>query len=262
MKNILVPTDFSSNARSALTYAFQLGSLSGARLVVCHIYVSSLSSEKQEELDEYIQNFCSEVSIDGVEYETMVIEGESITALAQSDECVKSDLIVMGTRGASNRGADLVGTNTVNLIAKTNKPLLVIPHEAEFRMARNIMFCSDYDNLELDYTLPILKEFVMLMKAKLRIVHVKNNDKEPNPRHVEESRREGKFFEPEVEPQYKLVHAANVFSGINYYTELKGDNDVLAMVNRHHGFFNRLFRTNNTQKMAYHTDIPLLVLPE
>lgn len=266
MKKILVPIDFSENAKRALAYALQLGEIAEATVSVCHICASHLNGKDVLELELEVKYFCQDVltslNYNDVTIESLVIEGDSISALNDVDVIANKDLVVMGTKGAGDVNTSLVGSNTINLINTCTKPILVIPPFAEFKIATNVMFCSDYKSLEIDYSLPMLKEMVLLMNANLRIVHVKTNDHAPDPSHVEESRREGKFFEPEVKPAYKLVHAKNVFDGINYYTNLKGDNEMLAMVNRHHSFFNRLFRTNTTEKLAYHTDVPLLVLPE
>jgi len=266
MKKILVPIDFSENAKRALSYAVQFAVTADASLTVYHICVNKLNLKDQRELEKELSNFCNNTlekhDSDMDLISSNVINGESIKAINEVDIISTIDLVVMGTKGASDVNTDLVGSNTINLINSCSKPILVIPPHADYIKASNIMFCSDYKELEIDYSLPILKEFVTLMESNLRIVHIKTNDNAPHPVHIEESRREGKFFEPEVKPAYKLVHAKNVFDGINYYTNLKGDNEILAMVNRHHSFFNRLFRTNTTEKLAYHTDVPLLVLPE
>ena len=53
-----------------------------------------------------------------------------------------------------------------------------------------------------------------------------------------------------------------ILDGIRFYIDMKGDNDLVVMINRRHSFIDSLFRVNHTHKMAYHTTLPLLVLPE
>ena len=53
--------------------------------------------------------------------------GNLITALKKIIAVQKPDLIVMGTKGASGLKRILIGSNTVNVIAKTKVPVLVIP---------------------------------------------------------------------------------------------------------------------------------------
>jgi len=65
-----------------------------------------------------------------------------------------------------------------------------------------------------------------------------------------------------VEVTYKRIKGKTVLEGIRYYLALKDDNDLVVMINRKHGFIDSLFRVNHTHKMAYHTTLPLLVLPE
>jgi len=59
---------------------------------------------------------------------------------------------------------------------------------------------------------------------------------------------------------YRMVKAYHPVYGLDWLCE-HGDIDMLAMVHRSHNFIDSLFRGSQTQKMANHIVIPLLVFP-
>ena len=266
MKSILVPIDFSPNSTIALEYAFRLANYNRARIVVIHIDSNKLDEDAIEDMKEEIWVFCEEtrskLDVAEVYYEVKVVPGDDISALDNPDYLALIDLVIMGTRGASSLNSSLIGSNTVNLLDRIKKPMLVIPNEAKYEEVKHIMFCADYKATNFDFTLAPLKEFAIMVDANVILGHIKLHSGAPNPTHLKESRAEGEFFGTEVNHSYKLIHADNVFDGINDFIDNHEGIQMVAMVNRKHNFFDQLFRTNNTHKMAYHTNLPLLVLPE
>ena len=266
MKNFLIPIDFSNNSKVALEFAFRLAGRNNAKLFVYHINEAGNHPEKKEDLKEEMWAFCQDIkaNIDLAEvyYEVDVIYGSSILALNDPNYLAIIDLIIMGTKGASGDGSILVGSNTVNLMDQIKKPLLVIPDESVFQEVDHILFCSDYKQTDIDFTLGPLKDLAKSLDSKVTLAHIKLHSGKPNPTHLEESKKEGLFFGKDVKHDYRLIQSDNVYDGINEFLDTDEEVQMLALVNRKHNFFDNLFRVNNTHRMAYHTNIPLLVLPE
>jgi nucleotide-binding universal stress UspA family protein len=124
------------------------------------------------------------------------------------------------------------------------------------------MLCSDYDTKTSDNAFYLVKRMAEHYDAEVRISHVKTDEKPPRQDHVLESKREGHYFEPEVRYSYKLIRRSDVVDGINYYIDLKGDNDMLVVLSREHGLLERMFKPSHTHKLAYHTSLPLLILKD
>jgi len=59
---------------------------------------------------------------------------------------------------------------------------------------------------------------------------------------------------------YRLVNSTDTESGLEWLCE-HGQIDMLAMVHRSHNFIDSLFRGSQTQKLAGHIPVPLLVFP-
>jgi nucleotide-binding universal stress UspA family protein len=268
MNRILVPFDFSHNSRCALEYAAGLAKLAKAELIVLHAYDRAAILEgmtmqgTREGMTKEVHHLQKHFDLPSTVIKASISEGELTDAVLDYVNHQEVDLIVMGTRGASGLQEVLVGSRTVALLSEISLPMLIIPEEAEFRMVRNILLCSDLKEVEDDNSLDIVKELAICFGAAVRIAHVEAGDEVPTFEHELERRREKGVFSPEVEVTYKRIKGSSVLEGIRYYLNLKDDIDLIVMINRKHGFLDSIFRVNHTHKMAYHTSLPLLVLPE
>jgi nucleotide-binding universal stress UspA family protein len=260
IKNILVPFDFSKNAMVALRYAARVARVSNA-----HIYVQHVLTPKHKDLYNTVlqkKNMDEMVSeeLSGLSFFTDVSEGVHFLDICKLPSMDKADIIIMGTKGCKNLRERLVGSHTYQLIEKTRKPVFVIPGESTFEGVRNIMFCSDFEAIERGRNMELLKGLAILFKSNMRIVHVKTHSGEPSFEHFLESKTEKRFFEPEVNLKFKIIYHDNALDGINYYIRRKSDNDLIVLIKRKHSLYEKLFRTNHTKNMVFHSNIPLLIL--
>lgn len=268
MNRILVPFDFSHNSRCALEYAAGLAKLAKAELIILHAYDRAAILEgmtlqgTHEGMSKEVHHLEKHFDLPRSVITASVAEGELSDVVFDFLKQHAVDMIVMGTRGASGIQEVLVGSRTVALLSEISLPMLIIPEAAEFGKLRNILLCSDLKEVEDDNNLDLVKELAILFGAGVRIAHVEAGDAVPTYEQELERRREKGIFSPEVEVTYKRIKGSSVLEGIRYYIALKGDNDMIVMINRKHGFLESLFSVNHTHKMAYHTTMPLLVLPE
>lgn len=269
MKNILVPFDFSHHSRNALDYVARIAAKTEAKLCIFHAYdrsevlegvkVATTVSAMEDTKAKLSKNF-------GLKKENIsgkVVQGEFIEEVLDFIEKQNFDLIVLGTRGASGLRELLVGSYTVNLMKEVQGiPMLIVPEKADFRDLRTILLCSDLHEIADDDALDLVKELAMLFEADVRLAHVEKGNGDPTYEKVLEKRREMHIFEPEIDCTYKRIVASDFLSGIKFYMDKKDDNDMVAMVYREHSFIETIFGMNHTHEMAYHTTVPLLVLPE
>ena len=271
MKNILVPYDFSHHSRNALEYAAQLAAKANATLCIFHAYDRSEVLEGVKvattvtAMEDVQKKLIKQFGLPAAKINGKVVQGEFIEEVMEFIGENKFDLIVLGTRGASGLRELLVGSYTVNLMQEVRTiPMLVVPEKADFVPLRNILLCSDLHEIADDDALDLVKELAMMYNADVRLTHVEKGKAKANPTYekVLEKRREMHIFEPEVDCTYKRIIASDFLSGLKYYMDKKGDNDMVAMVYREHSFIETIFGMNHTHEMAYHTTVPLLVLPE
>ena len=269
MKNILVPFDFSHNSRNALEYAAQFAKQVNARIQVFHAYDRSEVLEGVQvataisAMKDTKKKITKQFGLASDDVISHVVQGEFIEEILSFIEKSEIDLLVIGTRGASGLRELLVGSNTVHLMKEVRGiPMLVVPEKADYIPLRNILLCSDLHEIADDDALDIVKEIAMKYEADVRLAHVDKGTGRPTYEKVLEKRREMHIFEPEVDCTYKRIVAKDILEGIKYYMDKKSDNDMVAMVYREHSFIETIFGMNHTHEMAYHTTVPLLVLPE
>ena len=269
MNNILVPFDFSHNSRNALEYVGQLAKQTSATIHIFHAYdrsevlegvkVSTTVSAMKDTKVKMVKQF----GLEAKNIESHVLQGEFIEEVLQFIKRRKFNLIVLGTRGASGLQELILGSYTVNLMQELRGiPMLVVPEKADFKPLRNILLCSDLHEIADDDALDLVKEIAMMFEADVRLAHVEKGTGKPSYEKVLETRREMHLFEPEVDCTYKRIIAKDILAGIKYYMDKKNDNDMVAMVYREHSFIETIFGMNHTHEMAYHTTVPLLVLPQ
>lgn len=269
MKNILVPFDFSHHSRNALEYASQLAAKANAKLCIFHAYDRSEVLEGVKvattvsAMEDTQAKLSKQFGLNRKNITGKVVQGEFIEEVLEFMEGKNFDLIAVGTRGASGLKELLVGSYTVNLMQEVRGiPMLVVPEKASFNPLKNILLCSDLHEIADDDALDLVKVLAMMFEANVRLAHVEKGKGHPTYEKVLEKRREMHIFEPEVDCTYKRIVASDFLSGIKYYMDKKGDNDLVAMVYREHSFIETIFGMNHTHEMAYHTTVPLLVLPE
>lgn len=146
MQKVLFPTDFSENAKKILPLAADIAVRNGAALEVLHVNVMAtyvpvmpeMYTLPLAEINEYemsaandLKNLKRDILSDGsykdLPLETRIEAGtlhSTLRRLAIEDGC---DLVVMGTKGASNATEFFIGSNTERVIRSAVCPVLAVP---------------------------------------------------------------------------------------------------------------------------------------
>jgi nucleotide-binding universal stress UspA family protein len=263
MKTILAPVDFSDASTNALSFAAELSKRASARLIIMHVQADHEDEEGTRNKLESVLSDLKKTFGPDLNGESLVVQGSFIAALKEVTETQRPNLIVMGTKGASGLKRILIGSNTVNVIANTKLPVLVIPEVARFedfnRMGKNrIILATDLDAMENEDPLDIMKEIALfIVDPKIRVLSVrpKNTDLD----YLKRLERDALLsaFRPEIETERVTVFSSNVIRGINFYLNEHDDTGLIAMIARDSG---GLIQKHFTREMASHTHLPLLVM--
>lgn len=270
MKNILVPVDFSENSKVAAIYALEMGDYFNGRVVFHHVLkkakpdanISELREEYRHKLRDFADALVRSLELKKVQTGVSVNIAPKIESIQGLEQLVFTDIVVMGTKGQGRSKGRFLGKNTKAVVDHLSIPVLVIPEGAKFKAMKKILLCSDYNpvsSLEVFYP---VKKFAQEFDSEVRIAHVKTNNNPPQDEHINESREEGGYFGDEVKHSFKLIRRPDVIEGIEFYLNLKQDNDVVAILSREHGLFHRIMKNSHTHKLTYHNDLPLLVLKD
>ncbi len=157
LKQILVPTDFSENARHAVSYATELAKRCSAKIHLLHTpviptyllmdlsyspgpeAVTRILNESQAALDEQAKTLAAA----GVEYFTVIREGtvhEVIRDYAREHDV---DLVVVGTHGRAGVSKLMYGSVTERVIKTVHTPIIIIPPEGG-TMPSSIVVAYDF----------------------------------------------------------------------------------------------------------------------
>lgn len=276
MKKILLTTDFSDNANSAIEYAMQFFKYDDCKFYILNVLKAStfisddlmtmkptsnlydqLIASAKLKLDRYINKIKSKHNNILHEFIPIVDYDNLIAAVNQLVEKHEIELIVMGTKGASNVAKKIIGSNTMHVIEGCEAPVLAIPHHFTYVPIRKVAFTSNYENMYCNDDLKALIDLVEYNDYQVDILHVSESNKSTvDQEQVKASLQDcfknatHNFVEIEKGGFLKAINSNIISNSI----------DLFAMVNRKHGFWERLFTEHKIEKVAYNINIPFLVM--
>jgi nucleotide-binding universal stress UspA family protein len=269
MKTILVPTDFSDAADNAALYAANLAKSSNAKVILFHVYHVPVSSfenypimpieidELQEENEKWLKKTAAQLEKKtGIEisYQAkMGFAGEEIL------EIKHADLIIMGMKGAGKLEESLLGSIAATTFRKSKVPVLLIPEGAKYKRPKTIVFACDYDPSTDIKTLEALTDFASAFDPKIYVVNIKRKKESLSIKKEMGTKLEGKLSN--VEHVYYFPEKEDLAEGINEFTN-DCDADIVAVIPHRYGLVDSMFHKSVSKKLAFHTSIPLLAVPD
>ncbi|MGB5228304.1 MAG: universal stress protein [Eudoraea sp.] len=280
MKNILLLTDFSNNAWNAIfaalkmhehtachfwllntyepSFANILGDKSKERLGVIY---DSLSKNSTIELDKSLKYLEINHQNKNHSFEKRSVSNDIVNAVKEICNEKDIDLIVMGTKGATGAKEIFMGSNTVELIKMINScPILAVPSKHDFKDLSKILFPTEFTRPYTKYELNPLLELAKTWGSEILITHIA----------VEFSLNEEQISNKEVliKRLGKVEHSfhnvemqASVADSISSFAT-ENDADIIVLINYKHTFIEKLTREAVVKKVGFHSEIPLLVLPQ
>jgi nucleotide-binding universal stress UspA family protein len=172
----------------------------------------------------------------------------------------KIDLVVMGVRGAGYLSEKLIGSITTATLREAKIPVLVIPEKVKYKDPKNIVFACDYEANTNMKSLDPLKEIAKTFEGNISIVNV---IKDKNLISVDEAVTGVKLDHKlnDVNHSYFFPENDNLVEGINDFAH-RNEADMIAIIPHRHNLIERLFQRSTSKKIAFHTDLPLLALPD
>jgi len=278
MKNILLPTDFSGNAKNAINYALNLYKDESCKFYLLNTYtpiiynydyrmsaggylgdvVDIIRENSIEKLDEIEKELKEKFKNSKHQFET--ISSFSLLTDEIKDIVDKHtiDLIIMGTKGATGAKEVLFGTNTIHVIKKSKCPVLAVPDGYFFEKPKEVLFPTDY---KIDYSekhLQTLKAISKLFKSKVHVLNVSYGN-DLNDKEIKNKEKLNNLL-IDFNDAYYRVHDQEIPEAI---TEFQKSTyiQLLMMINNKHSFFENLFFKPVINQIGFHLNIPFLVIP-
>ncbi|GAA4322524.1 universal stress protein [Pontixanthobacter gangjinensis] len=275
MKRILLPTDFSDIAEYALKYAANLAEKYSAEIVALYMINREdafLSRKEAMELYENIdyhkrindsfKKFLDKDFLEGIKVSTEIkrqVEFEKITDLTDN---LNVDLIVMGSHGAHGVGGMFIGSNAEKVIRTSEVPVLVVKKTQPFFKLKKVIMACDL-NLDMVEAFKKAKKFLRDNSLDYEMVYVNTPEDflstglmqtEVNKFFAEQGIREA-----DIDDKVIFYNDFNIEAGIfNYADEVKAD--LIVLLTHGRKGLARLIYNSYGEKMANHSDIPVLTV--
>lgn len=276
MKKILFPTDFSSVANNAFVHALGLAKLVHGELILLHTYelpiidgqfglqnykeiydsieLSNLDMFKEE--IPKLRKIAEENGFEAIKMSHILKDGDLLYSIKETVKNEKIDYVVMGTSGANGWLEKLLGTNTGEAITSLEVPVFCVPEESKYSKISTIGFTTRFrekDKVALQNVLKIAKA----AHAKVKCLYVETKETDNSAAVYQEW--EILFKDEPV--QFFIIPAENPRETIEDFI-ISQEIDVLAMISYKRNFFQWLFTSSFTEKMAFISTIPILALHE
>lgn len=286
---VLIPVDFSDYSLKACEFGFSFAKEMGSEVVLLHAYFSPIyvptipygtdnfnfQIEREESVKSMIDTVHKELNklsdtikkkVDSgefpdVKYTCILRDGipeEEILRYAKEHH---PQIIIMGTRGRSQKDIDLIGSVTAEVIERSKTFVYAIPEQTPlktFKDIRKVAFVTNFDQRDLiafDSLIDAFKSFHFAVS----FIHLSTDDDT-----WDEIKLAGikDYFQkqyPQLELHYNVVKEDNILSNLDKY--VKEENiDVICITNYKRNIFARLFNPSIARKMIFHANTPILVI--
>ncbi len=276
-KKILLPTDFSKNAWTAISYAIELYKNDDCDFYLLNTFQVSgyaLESMLIPEPGEKMYDEAKKKSEEGLAktlerlsfrdnyphhhfYAVSRFGGllESIKDLVEQRDI---EIIIMGTKGTTNARDRIYGSNAVLVMEKVrNCPVMMIPDGKLYEQPKEIVFPTDYKTNFKRRELQYLIDIAVSNKAEIKVLYVTQDD------HLTEKQRNNQdllkeYFEG-VPHTFHTLHNVEVSTGLSCFVESR-DSDMITFVNHKHSFFGSVFSRPLVKDIGHHSKVPVLAL--
>lgn len=275
---ILVPIDFSDCSENGLVYAMQLANKIKANILVlnvppldttdmenpvsAHVVVEEQISLSRKRLIKSVQKATESIrsTLDEIpSIQTSIVMGRVEATICDEAEKNQVDYIVLGTQGENSTLDKYLGSVASNVLKSAPCPVMVIPENAEFEKKVVMGYATDFLDADRFEILKVVKLFEPF-QLKIKCVHF-NEKKVYNEEKIKELESYFSETAPELNVEFYSLPVEDRVKDMNDFIEEQNIN-MLVMYKPKRTFFESIFHQSYTQKMARHTNIPLLVFKE
>ncbi|MBE15707.1 MAG: universal stress protein [Cytophagaceae bacterium] len=170
MKKILIPVDFSSASRKAVTVGVALARQLDAKLILAHMLDQNVTTSSHNEIErinhnehtskeiaEKFKQFCKDPAFAGFIIEPLIQNPHDFERIAHLANDLQCDFLLMGTKGKKGSGGSLSTNNTAQAIAEVDIPVLVIKENSLQFACSKILFVNNFDTESVSAYLRIKK---------------------------------------------------------------------------------------------------------
>lgn len=260
MKNILVPIGSSSSAATTLQYAIDLAQQLDANVYVISVFqefskvggMSKVNTLLKEESENRINLVLKAVDKKDVSVVAHPLKGDILEGVKRFNKHVPIDLMVVSPRSNSQREEVYLGRTSGKLVKETNIPVLVVPDNEVFKVPKRILMGFKDGKFSKKKALEPLCKFQKHFGSEIHLLQVETPDTTPDMLEVSDKLKK-------MSTSYTLTKNATTYQGVLEHFQANNP-DMLCVVRRKRGFFQKLWEANAVLKKDFFTTKPLLIL--
>lgn len=257
MKDFIIPVDFSETSLNAVRYAASM--LSGKANSRVILYNMFKDEEEAETATQYLESLRAELEEKGIaNIETVKELGtDLIDNLGRLAYQKTAELIIMGLSEKDEWRQLFTGSNTVKMAEQGVCPVMIIPQSAKYSGITNIALASDFKEVENTTPELAIKQVLEIFNSKLHIVNVDNEHYVSlTQEYLTEREKMQKMF-AEFNPEFYFIGMNDYYEAIEQFSKDKNI-DLLIVIPKNHSFFNSIFSSSHTKKLAFNSSVPIL----
>jgi len=271
MKRILVPVDFSKQADCAVRTAANIARKSGAEIFLLHMlnlpanesdvsmHGDASSAAKVlylQKVHEKFKEILEDESLKGLKVSEEVRFHKTFAGIIEYSHQLKTNLIVMGSSGATGLKEMFIGSNTEKVVRNSDIPVLVVKcGVADFEM-KKFVFASDFaDNVKPSFGRFL--DFVKKFNGDVHLLFVNTVHNFESTRKT--SKRLRKFVADFDLPEHSLniYNDTSIEKGIlNFSRDLGAD--VIALNTHQRSGLSSMFNESISEDLVNHALKPVV----
>lgn len=292
---ILLPTDFSDHAHNALRLAFAIAAEFGMSVKLLYAYVAPtpiagmqladtpdseladiqsaqvLEEESKKMMKEYSARIRQEIKtgeIPAATFSSEITEGIPEEAILDYARAHSPKLIVMGTRGADKKEAELIGSVTAEVLDSCRTPAFTVPENvsAESLMHINkVAFLCNLDEEDM-IALDALYRLFAHLNLSVCLIHVPGHrDRLYSKNRMDVARDtlldycRAQF--PRFSFEMRTLSLDSLIEDFKAIMQEATPFNLIAVPNKKRNVFVRVFNPSIAHKILFRADIPMMVIP-
>lgn len=278
MKRILIPTDFSDNAKDALSYALEFIAKELSVLHIVHVVQPVLIANSESAIVDNVamrvlqdqaestmqvlklfsKEYFAKENIYNIEIITKVITGTVADEIKKEAADSNVDLVIMGTQGNNhNLIQKVLGTISTKVLNNAPCPIILIPKDYSYRTIDNVIFSTNLDHsdpYELNRALKIIGPHSPLV----RVLFVRKPKEKKYNTSIEEFAKYMVDHSPSTRTIFNIETGTNVELLLAEYAD-RYDAEMVVMHKSKKSLLARIFGVSHTKSMVNRLDVPLMV---
>lgn len=291
---VLVPTDFSAYSDKAARLAAYVAPRTNASVMLLHSYlapstlpgiqpsdnydlevmdaeeVTTLEKDSEKMMADYldkVRGWIKSGDIPAVKFDSYVTEGIPEEVILDYARSHTPQMVVMGTRGADRKGAEMIGSVTAEVLDSCRLPAFTVPENVDLTTLEKDMKVAFICNLD--------QEDMIALDTLYRTLH--ETMKEVTLIHVP-GRRVRNLNDPRVVRSQNnlLTYCREHFDGCKFeirtvsldtliddFRDIMKENDyqLICVPNKKRTVFARVFNPSIAHKILFRADVAMMVIP-